>query len=192
MYNRLLKNINNLLDACDKETLTVAIDGPCASGKSSIANFLNDNFVCNVFHMDDYFLPLEKKTPQRLAEAGGNVDRERFEEEILKNIVKNQNFTFNIYDCHSLSYFESGKVFCKRLNIVEGVYSMHPDLVKYYDYKIFLEVSEETKHSRILARSNQKKLDRFINEWIPMENRYFDTYKIKESCNMVIDTTNLF
>ena len=192
MYNRILKEINTLLDTSSKDTIIVAIDGPCASGKSNLAKFLNDNFICNVFHMDDFFLPPEKKTEQRMADAGGNVDRERFEEEILKSIVKNQNFTFNIYDCHSLSTFESGKVFCKRLNIVEGVYSMHPDLASYYDYKIFLECDEQTKHRRILERSGENKLKRFISEWIPLENRYFESFGIKEKCNLVIDTTELF
>ncbi len=192
MYNKLLKEINHLLDSSEKDTLIVAIDGPCASGKSSLAAFLNDNFVCNIFHTDDYFLPPQMKTAERLAEAGGNFDRERFEQEILKAIRLNQNFTFNIYDCHALSCFESGKVFCKRLNIVEGVYCMHPDLEKYYDYKIFLEVAEDKKHSRILSRSNESMLERFKNEWIPLENRYFDTFKIKDKCDIVFDTTDIF
>ena len=192
MYNRIIKEINNLLDTSNKDNIIIAIDGCCASGKSSLANFINDNFICNVFHMDDYFLPPEKKTAERLSEPGGNVDWERFEDEILKNIIKNQNFTFNIYDCHSLSYFESGKVFCKRLNIVEGVYSMHPELNDYYDYKIFLDVEESKKHSRILERSGENKLNRFIKEWIPMENRYFDTYSIKDNCDLYIDTTEMF
>jgi len=69
---------------------------------------------------------------------------------------------------------------------------MHPDLVKYYDYRIFLDVSEEKKHQRILERSNHEKLERFKNEWIPLENKYFDTYKIKENCDLVIDTTDIF
>lgn len=192
MYCTLLKEINTLLDTSKKDVIIVAIDGPCASGKSSLANFLNDNFICNIFHMDDFFLPPEKKTAQRLAQPGGNVDYERFEEEILKNINKKQNFRFNIYDCKNLSLFESGKVFHKRLNIVEGVYSMHPELNSYYDYRVFLDVTEDKKHSRILNRSNEKKLQRFKDEWIPMENSYFDTYKVKENCDLVIDTTDMF
>ncbi|MBQ7816856.1 MAG: uridine kinase, partial [Oscillospiraceae bacterium] len=81
MYNKLLKDINNLLDNSKKDVIWVAIDGPCASGKSSLGNFLNDNFICNVFHMDDFFLPPEMKTAERLAEVGGNVDYERFGKE---------------------------------------------------------------------------------------------------------------
>ncbi len=192
MYCTLLKEINHLLDNSNKNVITVAIDGPCAAGKSSLSEFLNDNFICNIFHMDDFFLPPEKKTEHRLAQPGGNVDYERFEDEILKKIRSNQDFHFNVYDCKNLSFFESGKVFHKRLNIVEGVYSMHPELSDYYDFKVFLDVNENKKHQRILNRSNEKKLERFKNEWIPMENKYFDTYGIKETCDLVIDTTDMF
>ena len=120
MYNKIIKVINNLLDSSDKDTVWVAIDGPSASGKSSLGNFINDNFICNVFHMDDFFLPPEKKTPQRLGETGGNIDWERFKSEIISNVKSGHNFTFNVYDCHTLCYLESGKVFHKKLNIVEG------------------------------------------------------------------------
>ena len=112
--------------------------------------------------------------------------------QLIKNILKPENFTFNVYDCHSLSHFESGKVFHKRLNVIEGVYSLHPELSDYFDYKIYLDVSDEKQEARILDRSGEKKLERYKKEWIPLESRYFDTYKIKEQCDVVMDTTNLF
>ena len=192
MYNKLLKDINNLLDNSKKDVIWVAIDGPCASGKSSLGNFLNDNFICNVFHMYDFFLPPEMKTAERLAEVGGNVDYERFGKEIINNVMAEHNFTFNVYDCQNRSFFETGKVFHKRLNIVEGSYSMHPSLINVYDYKIFLDVNSEKQKQRILARSNEKKLERFVNEWIPLENRYFDETNLRSRCDVIFNTTDLF
>lgn len=192
MYCKILKEINSLLDNSRKDVIIVAIDGCCASGKSTLSDFINDNFICNVFHMDDFFLAPEMKTEERLGQPGGNVDYERFKTEILENISKQQNFKFNIYDCQTLSLVESGKVFHKKLNIVEGVYSMHPELSRYYDYRIFLDVAEDKKHERILERSNEHMLNRFKNEWIPLENKYFDTFKIKENSDLVIDTTDMF
>lgn len=32
-----------------------------------------------------------------------------------------------------------------RLNIVEGAYSLHPSLEKYYDLSVFLDVTPETQ-----------------------------------------------
>lgn len=105
MYNKIIRVINDLLDNSEKETVWVAIDGPAASGKSSLGNFINDNFICNVFHMDDFFLPHEKKTTERLAQPGGNADWERFKSEIFDSVNSGHCFTFNVYDCHNRTFF---------------------------------------------------------------------------------------
>ena len=75
------KKIDELLT--QKETVIVAIDGKCTSGKTTLASKLAEIYDCNVFHMDDFFLRPEQRTPERFAEVGGNVDYERFQEEVL-------------------------------------------------------------------------------------------------------------
>ena len=67
----------------ERDCVFVAIDGPCTSGKTTFAAMLNRRFGGNVLHMDDFFLRPEQRTPERFAEPGGNVDRERFETEVL-------------------------------------------------------------------------------------------------------------
>lgn len=66
------------------EPLIVAIDGRCGSGKTTLGEYLEQVFDCNLFRMDDFFLRMEQRTPQRLKETGGNVDYERFEETVIK------------------------------------------------------------------------------------------------------------
>ena len=46
-------------------TLT-AMDGPCATGKSTLGARLARLYSCPLFHMDDFFLPPERKTPERV------------------------------------------------------------------------------------------------------------------------------
>ena len=75
------KQIDALL--AEKDFVIVAIDGKCASGKTTLAAELAEIYDCNVFHMDDFFLRPEQRTQQRFAESGGNVDYERFREEVL-------------------------------------------------------------------------------------------------------------
>ncbi len=65
-----------LLQAIDErlprqERLLLAIDGGSASGKTTLAALLAQRYGCPVFHMDDFFLRPEQRTPQRLAEPGG-------------------------------------------------------------------------------------------------------------------------
>ena len=66
-----------------KNFVMVAIDGKCTSGKTTLASKLAEIYDCNVFHMDDFFLRPEQRTSERFAEIGGNVDYERFQEEVL-------------------------------------------------------------------------------------------------------------
>ena len=65
------------------EPILVAIDGMCGSGKTTLGEYLHQVFDCNLFHVDDFFLRLEQRIPERLQEVGGNVDYERFEETVL-------------------------------------------------------------------------------------------------------------
>lgn len=191
MYEKIISEINKLLDESDKEVILVAIDGPSGAGKSHLCDILNQNFCCNIFHMDDFFLTPLLRTDERLKEAGGNVDYDRFALEILENIVHKNDFSYGIFDCRTLATKESLKVSHKRLNIVEGVYSLHPTLVEYYDYKIFLTLPCEKQLERILDRNGEFMLNRFKNEWIPLENIYFEKLNIKDKCDISFDTASL-
>ena len=74
----------------------------------------------------------------------------------------------------------------KKVIIVEGAYSSHPYFENYADFKIFLKVDEEMQKKRILKRNGEEMLKRFINEWIPKENKYFNEFKIKEKADIII------
>ena len=56
---------------------------------------------CNVFHMDDFFLPPALRTPERLSQPGGNVDRERMLAEALLPLSRGEDVTFRPFDCHA-------------------------------------------------------------------------------------------
>lgn len=72
-----------------KNRLLIAIDGMSGAGKTTLAEQLAERLDANVFHMDDFFLRPEQRTEERSREIGGNVDYERFHNEILdrKSVV---------------------------------------------------------------------------------------------------------
>lgn len=180
---KVIELIDNLIST--PGTRIVAIDGNSGAGKTFLGSLLAERYDCNLFHMDDYYLPPEKKTEARLAEAGGNVDRERFREEILDNIQQGGDFSYRKYDCKSQTYCTSALIRPKELNIVEGVYSMHPELAPYYDLTIFLSLDEAEQSRRILGRNGPLVHKRFLDLWIPLEKHYFEELNIKESCDFV-------
>lgn len=158
----------------------VAIDGQCASGKTTLGEMLARQFDCNLFHMDDFFLRAEQRTPQRLAEVGGNVDYERFRHEVLEPVIRQEEFAYRVYDCKSQRLGAEVKVPVKKLNIVEGSYSRHPYFGTCYDLAYCLSVEEEEQKKRILERNGDRMLQRFIEEWIPKENAYLEQFGIMD------------
>nr|WP_303740691.1 uridine kinase [Lutispora saccharofermentans] len=163
----------------------VAIDGNSGSGKSTFAARLGSLYDCNIFHMDDFFLSPDQKTEERMRETGGNVDYIRFKYEVLDKLKKNYRFKYQIYDCSLGILTDYINVCPKKLNIVEGVYSMHPTLCDAYDLKIFLGIDAETQRRRILERSGEHMLRRFLDEWIPLENKYFSDMNIVQKCDLI-------
>ena len=164
------KQIDELLAA--KDTVIVAIDGKCTSGKTTLASQLATVYDCNVFHMDDFFLRPEQRTPERFAETGGNVDYERFREEVLLPLKSGKAFSYRPFDCSTFTLDMPVTVTPQKLIIIEGTYSHHPYFGNHYDLKILLTVDEETQRQRILERPAFLH-KRFFGEWIPMENQYF-------------------
>lgn len=184
--NRLITVQNAIQQLlCQKETVIVAIDGNCTSGKTTLASQLAANYDCNVFHMDDFFLRPEQRTPERFAEIGGNVDYERFNEEVLLPLKSGKPFSYRRFDCSTFQLTDPVTVRPKKLNIIEGTYSLHPYFGKVHDLKILLTITPELQRERVLQRPTFLH-KRFFEEWIPMENRYFDGFGIPEKCDLVI------
>ena len=172
--NKKLETIRKQIDELweKKDMIIVAIDGKCTSGKTSSASKLAEIYDSNVFHMDVFFLRPEQRTPERFAEVGGNVDYERFWEAVLLPLKDGKAFSYRPFDCSTFTLAAPVTVTPKKLNIIEGTYSHHPYFGNPYDLKIMLTVDEETQRQRILERPAFLH-KRFFEEWIPMENLYF-------------------
>lgn len=163
----------------------LAIDGKCASGKTTLADLLAEGYDCNVFRMDDFFLRPEQRTRERFAQVGGNVDHERFRAEVLEPLLTGQSFAFRPFDCQTMTLSAPVSVEPKPLTIVEGSYSMHPVFGAPYDLRILLTVPEDVQRQRILGRPAFLH-DRFFTQWIPMENRYLEVFQIEQKADLIL------
>ena len=199
-YNPSYRVINNryaqiipLLIEIDKGlkngNLTIAIDGGSASGKTTLSNLLNKIYSCNIFHIDDFFLRPEQRTPERYSEIGGNFDRERFLDEVLIPHSKREDVKYRTFDCSTFELTAPEKISPTELTVIEGAYSMHPELIRYYDFSVFLDISKELQRKRILTRNSPELAKRFFNEWIPLEDVYFEKTDIKRRCKILLHIT---
>lgn len=185
-YFQVLKSIADA--SMHKKHLLIGVDGRCASGKSTLAKVMNEVFSATCFHMDDYFLPPEKRTSTRLQEPGGNVDYERFQMEILRPLQEKKPVIYRPYDCHIQALKDSITIQPSALVVVEGSYAHHPYFQDAYDIRILLTCDPETQKKRLRKRSLAL-YDRFLTEWIPMEEHYFECFPIEEQADMLMDTS---
>ena len=167
--------------------MILGIDGMCASGKSTLARLVGEIYDANVFHADDFFLPPDMRTEERFAEAGGNMHRERLLEEVLIPLSGDRAVTFRPFYCGSQRLLPPVSYPKKAINIVEGSYSLHPDLRSFYTLTAVLKTDSRTQLARIKERDPHL-TDMFTSRWIPMENRYFDTFGIFQKADMVFET----
>ena len=164
----------------------LAIEGGSASGKTTLAAVLQSIYGCAVVHADDFFLQPHQRTEERFSQPGGNLDRERLLEEVLAPLSKEEIVRYRRFDCGAMALGQWEELPDTPLTVVEGAYSMHPELADYYDLSVFLEVSAEEQANRIHLRNAPAMAQRYLNEWVPMENRYFETFAIKARCDLVI------
>ena len=169
-----------------KERIIIAIDGRCASGKTTLAKELSQMLNCNVIHMDDFFLRPEQRTSERLSIPGENVDHERFLSDVLLPLEGGKAFAFRPFSCNNCSLGDPIKVTPKGINIIEGSYSCHPSLWEHYDLRIFLTVSPEEQFKRIVKRNGEQNAEVFRTRWIPLEEKYFTAFDIAQRCDIVL------
>ena len=131
--------------------------------------------------MDEFFLPPELRTPERLNQPGGNIHYERFLSEVLPGLIAGRAFSYGSFDCH---HGVTRPVFLPQspVRIVEGSYALHPRFEESYRaadaLTVFLCVSPAEQLRRIEKRSPAL-LERFREVWIPLENSYFQAYDIQ-------------
>ena len=167
--------------------LTAALDGPAASGKTTLARLLARLYDAPVVHMDDFFLPSGLRTPERLAEPGGNIDYERFSREVVPGLQANCPLFYRRYSCaRDALEPELCPVPAAPLRIVEGSYSLHPRWQACWGLKIFLTVPAAVQEERILRRNGAEGLALFRERWIPLENQYFSFFQIPSLADIIL------
>ena len=100
----ILNKIYSLVERNRNKRVIIAIDGRCGAGKTTLAQYLEEQTGATVFHMDDFFLRPEQRTPERFNTPGENVDHERFLFEVLEPLRKGVvELPYQRFDCKTQS-----------------------------------------------------------------------------------------
>ncbi|MGM9997815.1 MAG: uridine kinase [Candidatus Bruticola sp.] len=184
MMYTLINRVNIILRK--KGSAILAIDGRCGSGKTTLASQLQQQFDSHIFHIDDFYLPLEERTPETEALPGGNIDYQRLIKEVCKPLQERRPFIYRIYRHYPSSHFLLSETVQPRpLGIIEGSYSCHPALRSFYDCTVFISVNKQVQLERLRRRETPEQMTNFLKYWIPKEEYYFQTYHIAENCHFL-------
>ena len=170
-----------------QDRLVVALDGMSCSGKTTWARELAEKLSGSVVHMDDFFLPADRFTEEMQALPGGNMDRERFREEVLGPLAEGVDFAYAPFSCREQALLPDKVSVSGRLVVVEGAYALLPDWGNYWDLALFLQVSMEEQQGRLLLRNGAKGMVPFLMRWIPREESYFKACDVRARCDAIVD-----
>ncbi|MCM1468389.1 MAG: hypothetical protein NC086_09590, partial [Alistipes sp.] len=129
----------------------------------------------------------ELRTRERLAQPGGNIHYERFKDEVIRYIKRNDDFSYRRFDCSVMDYGARVDIEAKPLVIVEGAYSQHIEYRSVYDLKVFFDIEPGMQQAQILNRNGQEMSAMFRDVWIPMEEKYFANSELLDKSDMVIE-----
>lgn len=163
----------------------IAIDGRCASGKTTLASLLGSALSCPVVHTDDFYLPLLVRSKEIMQNYYGHMDLERLRTEVLVPLSLGEAVCYSPFSCKSQSYLEKIHISSPHVIIIEGTYSLFPTLSPYYDLRIFLDTTHQKE--RLLIREGEDGYKRFAKMWIPREEEYFLKENPKELSDLVIE-----
>lgn len=178
-----------VLEKVTSKTKIILIDGRCASGKTTLADDIAKEIKGQVIHMDDFFLPIELRTKERLDEPGGNVHYERFLKEVVEPLKRGENLEYRVFSCKEMDYVSTKRVDISKPIIIEGAYALHP-IFKWHEANdivtVFKDIDSKTQLDRIEKRNGPLVMEIFKEKWIPLENKYLDAFGIEEQCEVKI------
>ncbi len=153
----------------------VAIDGHSAAGKTSLAKKIETSFAdVSVVHMDDFYRVMDNEERERLDAAGGYelyYDWQRLEQEVLRPLSQEQTSHYRRYDWAKNELSEEKSMLQPfGVIIVEGCYSVRPELRNYYHARVLVETPAQQRLERQRRRANASRT--WLEKWDAAERYY--------------------
>lgn len=165
----------------------IGMEGFGGSGKTTIANQLKDalgnTYVVNI----DDFIVKEKLTESSWDKGG--FDRKRLEQQVLIPATSGQPIAYQelLWDTNTLS--EPKVVPPVDYLIVEGISCYHPDIAKYYDFKIWIDTPIEVAKGRGKARDAGNENVGKWDMWAENDLRYQEKYHPEQQADFVVSNS---
>lgn len=170
----------------DAKAVLIGVDGCGGSGKSTLARLLAAALpdAC-IVETDDFYRPGRDRQKSG-DEIGSHFDWKRLERQVLRPLSEGRDGRFQLYDWGNDELAGWRDVPDRGIVLVEGVYSTRRELSGYYDFRIWIEASHETRLARGLARDGDGARDRWVKDWMPAEDRYVSAHAPARTADVVV------
>jgi len=171
--------------------IIVAIDGGGGAGKSTLADGIRDTIEdVAIIRCDDFYRRLRDFHASSFdaREAYETYfDWRRLRDDALVPLRSGKPARYQRYDWSSDRLAEWIETAPREVVVVEGVYSMRPELRAMLDAGIFVETPRERRLRRMLARGHNA--GNWIEPWMAAEDWYFANVRPKEYADLVVPGT---
>jgi len=189
-YAPILREIARLTER--NGPVLAAIDGRCGSGKTALGALIAQMLPCNLLHMDDFYLPQERRAGNWRSIPGGNIDFAYALHAVVEPAKAGAPIVYRPYRCKKGGFDREVTLPPRQLTVLEGSFCQHPLLRGRYDLCIFLTCTPQAQERRLLAREGEARFQAFRDTWIPLEERYIREFQVARAAHMTADTSDFF
>ena len=165
----------------------IGIDGPGASGKSTLAAGLAEALPRAVLvNGDDFYRP-EADEGWSGSVAGGLFDLPRLASQVLVPHSQGEEIQFQRFN------WDTGVLggWVSRPGgtplIIDGVYSTHETLRDFFDLRIWVNTPRAVRLARGVQRDGEGARSRWVDVWMPAEGRYIADQAPQDHAHLVLD-----
>jgi uridine kinase len=164
----------------------VGIDGRGGAGKSTMARQLD---AAAVIEFDDFYRPSATRLPPGDPDIGGNFEWRRLRDQVLLPLRRGETARYQRYDWGADAMAEWREVPALGVVVVEGNYSTREELRDLYHFRIWVEAPHDVRLARGLERGGVNTEERWLEEWMPEEERYLAAQEPWRFADLVVDGT---
>lgn len=171
-----------------RATLTmVAIDGPSGAGKSALARTFQRLFpgsqVVDLehFYSDVGVDPPDGLSPEECYER--HVDWRALDTQVLRPLRRGEPGRYRPYDWLAGKRLDWVDVRPEGIALVDGVYSMRPELMDAYDLAVYVETPPQRRTARLAKRPDNPT---WVERWRIGFDWYIDHVRVRERADVVV------
>jgi uridine kinase len=182
-----ISRISKAIDALERPSVFVAIDGYSGAGKSTLARVLAERRRVTLLHMDDFYRVIDPDVRARLTAREGvdqYFDWQRVRREVLVPLRRGDSARFQRYNWGTNELGSWQDVVPAAVVILEGVYSTRPELVDVMDLRVLVDTPRGVRLERQIARNENN--PEWIERWAAAEQLYFDKIMPHDAHDLVV------